>query len=418
MKRMLSALLVCAIALLLPAIARATDNTQSQESLRKSEYCPSAAMFSYRDLFVEAEQNGSSVPLTRAMTAVILARYSSADETAVVSGYGDVPASVWYAFGASWNILRGILPAKDDGLFHGDEAMTRESLCLTLQNYLNWSGRSLGKINAWYSFLDAGEMTRTPRAAAALMQEAGIMIEEDNGFFYPANPVSVGEAENVFLRFFGCLGQDQFPSMPISTVEGSDPVDRSWFDDACFIGHSQVVGMASYSSLDNMDYFCAVGYTAQNILEDYVQERNQRYGTLPRILRNYAGNYKKVYIMLGINDCDNNSDRVELFMNPMRQILDLVRETQPDAKIYILSLAPVGRETPMNVIYNVENVIFYSQMLKSLSREYNTEYLDIFRLMADSEGYMQDRFNDGDGIHIKAAQYSVLEEFLKCHTGS
>ena len=31
---------------------------------------------------------------------------------------------------------------------------------------------------------------------------------------------------------------------------------------------------------------------------------------------------------------------------------------------------------------------------------------------------MRDEFSTGDGIHIKASQYPLIEEYLKCHTGA
>ena len=125
--------------------------------------------------------------------------------------------------------------------------------------------------------------------------------------------------------------------------------------------------------------------------------------------------YKKVYIMLGINDASDKKDRVERFMTPMRKILDLVRELQPDATIYIISLTPVGRATPNLILYNRENTIFYSQMLKDLSREYGTEYLDVFRLLCDSEGYFKEGYS-GDGIHLQAKYYPLFADFLRTHT--
>ena len=93
-------------------------------------------------------------------------------------------------------------------------------------------------------------------------------------------------------------------------------------------------------------------------------------------------------------------------------------ETQPEATVYLISLAPVGRATPLNIAYNPENTSLYSQALKTLSREYSAEYLDIFRMMADAEGYFKDYFNAGDGIHIHPSGYQDLENFIKCHTAS
>ena len=126
--------------------------------------------------------------------------------------------------------------------------------------------------------------------------------------------------------------------------------------------------------------------------------------------------YGKVYIMLGINDCTDKDDQLDKFLTPMKQIIEMIQETQPNAEIYLLSLAPVGRQTPNNICYSLKNVVLFTQAVKSLAREYNTEYLDVFRLMADKNGYILDEYNAGDGIHIDAHHYDEILEFLKCHT--
>ena len=115
----------------------------------------------------------------------------------------------------------------------------------------------------------------------------------------------------------------------------------------------------SLSGLSSCGFFAVVGHTAQAV-EDYefYELPDRRYGTLSDAL--HAKSYGKVYIMLGINDSSLRDDRVERFMNPMRTILDLVKETQPCAKIYLLSLVPVGRYTPMNELYNPDSTVFCS----------------------------------------------------------
>ena len=417
MKRILAVLLILVLTLTFAVTALAEDDSAAI-SVQKSVYAPSASMAECKHLFKEAEMFGSSAYLNKAMTAVILARYSGAPEEAPSAPIcGDIDPAAWYAFGAQWAVSKGVMTPDEDGLFHPERSLNLEELCLAMNDFLSATGHSLKIINAWYSFLDAGNFSRRGRQAATLMQEAGVLIEGHDGFFYPANVLTVSQAEPVFLRFFGAMQNASFPGLPVATVAESDPVDDSWFDDACFIGHSQVVGMSMSFNLPKADFYCAIGYTAQNILDDYVEGPNNRYVTLPKALRNNADKYRKVYIMLGINDCDDSKDRIANFMRPMRQIMDLVKETQPNATIYLLSLAPVGRDIHMPVLYNPENCIVYSQAIKSLSREYGAEYLDIYRLMADDEGYMRDEFNSGDGLHFKASQYYVIKDYLKCHTG-
>lgn len=415
MKKLRTVLYLVIISLLLSSTAIASETGELHSP---SVLAASASMADYHDLFTEAERFGSA-PLNRAAAAVILARCANGEGTAGAGSVSsDVDSSAWYAAGVQWAVYHSVISLGEDGLFHPDEAMNREELSLALNNWLDATGHALYIINTWSSFSDAHLFSKPGRQAAALMQEAGVMIEDAGGYFYPGEIVTVQQAESIILRFLGALQRISFPELPVSSVPETAPVDPSWFNDACFIGHSQVVGMETYFSLGSADYYCSVGHCVKDVLEfEYYQGPEGGYGTLNKILHNYPGYYKKVYIMLGINDCSTEDDRVEQFMAPMRTLLDLVRETQPEAIIYLISLAPVGRYTPMNIAYNPANTILYSQALKTLSREYGTEYLDVFRMMADSEGYFKETFDAGDGIHIQAARYPEIEDFIRCHTG-
>lgn len=209
--------------------------------------------------------------------------------------------------------------------------------------------------------------------------------------------------------------EDLFFSVPVSTIPESEPADPSWFAGACVIGHSQAVGMRSSLGIPELDYYAISGLRASYALDcpDFVLP-NGRLGTLRKAMETWS--YDRIYVLLGINDCTAYESGLPRFKIAMEGVLDLLRETQPQAEICLLSLLPVGEMTTDPERYNRENVILYSQILKTISREYRTEYLDLFRLMADENGYLQSRFNNGDGIHLRTGEYKELKDFLLRHT--
>ncbi len=208
---------------------------------------------------------------------------------------------------------------------------------------------------------------------------------------------------------------ERFCPVPVSTVPESGAADPAWFSNACLIGHSQAEGMRDHMDLPQMDYYALNGLKASQALEIGIFPLpGGGMGSLRGGLSSRT--YDHVFILLGVNDCTKYESGPENFRTAMIGILNTVRETQPQADICLLSLLPVGRSTPDPLRYNRENVILYSQVLKSLSREYDTEYLDLFRPMADEEGYLDERCDSGDGIHLRVDQYEKLKEFFLTHT--
>lgn len=411
MKRVLSLLLTAVLlsALCLPARA----DGEEEPNRRVSEYCEAASMSDYRELFRDAESGGMGRDMTRAMLAGILYNiFGSAEDAETIPS--DVDASRWYAAGTAWALKKNIIPNDGNGTFSPDMPITREAFLITLYRCANAYGVSLPAINACTRSSD-GRPDGTGGADRRLHHPARRCDDRGYGRILP---LSRRRAARRWRGDHPPLSRSQrviLTALPISTVAESEPVSDDWFNDVCFIGHSQIVGMQKYSGLSGPDYYAVVGHTAQAVVDyEFYELPDGRYGTLSDAL--HAKSYGKVYIMLGINDSSLRDDRVERFMNPMRTILDLVKETQPGAKIYLLSLVPVGRYTPMNELYNPDSTVFYSQLVKTLSREYDTEYIDLFRMMCDKAGYFLNSFNSGDGIHIQSDRYPEIAEYLKRHT--
>ena len=164
---------------------------------------------------------------------------------------------------------------------------------------------SLPAINAWYSFLDGGLMTPEAQTAAFTIQRAGVMIEDTDGYFHYRDAVPLADGGD-HLRFLG--SSDILTALPVSTVAESEPVSDDWFNDVCFIGHSQIVGMQKYSGLSGRITTPSSGHTAQAVVDyEFYELPDGRYGTLSDAL--HAKSYGKVYIMLGINDSSLRDDR-------------------------------------------------------------------------------------------------------------
>ena len=405
-------LILCFILFLGPVPVYADNDPFSSPA--SSRFCAAASMAENRGIFLPVEKTGFTPPLTRSMAAEILYAIDPTPDLHPMSiTFSDVAPETSYYAAASWAVEKGLL-SSEGGSFSPDQALNREQLAVLLCAYLDHADMVLPEINESVAFYDAPFMSPDGRRAAEILQRGGVMAEASDGNFYPRANMSVAQAEPVFLRLMGAMRR-RFMTLPVATVLESDGVDASWFGDVCFIGHSQVVAMRMYFDFAGTDYLAEVGFTAPDMLvHKAFHQSSGRAGSLLRLLENKT--YGKVYVMLGINDVSDRKNRIEEFKEPMRRILDIVRETQPEAKLYLISLAPVGRAAPYPVIYNPEVTMLYSQAVKDLSREYGAEYIDLYRLLSDADGYMIDEYCVNDGIHIVPKAYEMLEEYFRTHT--
>ena len=107
-------------------------------------------------------------------------------------------------------------------------------------------------------------------------------------------------------------------------VPESDAVDDSYFDDAIFIGDSRTEKLSIMDAIENSEPF------------------------------------SKAYIMLGINELGWAYE--ELFIEKYEQIIDTLREINPNVTIYVQSILPVTKEKSDNdSIYNNPKIITQSK---------------------------------------------------------
>ena len=107
--------------------------------------------------------------------------------------------------------------------------------------------------------------------------------------------------------------------------------------------------------------------------------------------------YGKVYLLLGVNELGWYND--QRFYKAYGGLLDLVRDAQPDAQIYLQTLLPVTAE-------------------KSDSHAYLTnDLVDLHASFAGDDGALCPE-ESTDGVHLTKSAYQRWLEVLRTHTVS
>ena len=331
--------------------------------------------------------------------------------------FSDVSASSYYAGCINWAYESGLVSGTSGSTFSPERSVSREEICAILYKLAEKRGLTLNQTNAQTTFPDSTSINRAFLTAVTAMQRAGVISGRTDGYFYPMNAASRAEVATMLQKFIQDTGTA--PAADYSyygTVPESSAVSDSYFDDACFIGHSIVVGMKTYFNLLGADFYAANGMctTTMQTYKDFDLPDGGT-GTLPDALSQKS--YRKAYIMLGVNELSGaNYDR-QSFYSHMSAVLSLVRQKLPQAKVYLIALSPVTKmESEGSSIYNRENILAYNVLLQQLSREKGVGYLDFFSLFADAEGYMPPDGAAPDGIHPVQSQYAVMKNYIKTHT--
>lgn len=188
--------------------------------------------------------------------------------------------------------------------------------------------------------------------------------------------------------------------------------DISYFNDAAFLGDSRTLGISDYAGLEGADFYCDSGMMIFKLLEEGVTwQKTGNKVNLPEVLQKKQ--YGKIYIMLGMNELGYGN--TEMYLEQYRQVLQQIREWQPDAIIYIMANLHVSREkNNLETEFNNININDKNAASASLANGTDVFYLDANPLFTDEEGFLNSELTF-DGVHLYARYYDAWREFLLEH---
>ncbi|MBS1327769.1 MAG: hypothetical protein HP041_07205 [Oscillospiraceae bacterium] len=197
-----------------------------------------------------------------------------------------------------------------------------------------------------------------------------------------------------------------------TTAIGSGQVADSYFDDAAFIGDSRTQGLQLYTGLPNATFYATQGLMVDTFFSKKFVKAGGGKITIPDAMRNQT--FKKVYIMLGVNELGWVYEKV--FIQKYGEVVDKVKELQPDAKVYVQSILPVTKaKSDGDAIYNNTKISRYNELIEQMCREKGVTYLHV----ADAVGLDNGALPAGsatDGVHLNREYCYKWLDYLKTHT--
>ena len=178
--------------------------------------------------------------------------------------------------------------------------------------------------------------------------------------------------------------------------------DKSYFDDALFIGDSRTAGLQIYGTLDNADYFASAGLNLYTVNSVKVEVEKGKKIKLEQMLEENV--YGKVYIMLGINELGYDFDTT---VAKYQAFIEYIFEKQPQTIIYVCANMHVN--SLRNELDEIHNNAAINRMNEQISRFADGErvfYLDVNPLFDDEYGNLSQEYISDD-THLMGMYYTT-----------
>ncbi len=278
----------------------------------------------------------------------------------------------------------------------------------------NWQlyaepAREIAELFGWEPAYQPGKIPDTAEEGSPAGSAQGDGSGTDPAMPEGANPVDTppeddsGPLENA--------GEAGLPEMEQKTFQ---TVDETYFQDALFIGDSRTVGLRDYGRFETgPTFYASKGLTIFKLLtaEIVEQEGQRKKITVEEALGQKQ--FQKIYLMVGINELGTGD--AEKFGQAYREVVERIRELQPDAIIYIQSILKVTQERSEQGDYiNNEGVIARNEAIQTIADGKTIFYLDVNEAVCDESGCLNPEYS-GDGVHITAKYIYLWKDYLMSH---
>ena len=202
----------------------------------------------------------------------------------------------------------------------------------------------------------------------------------------------------------------------LAALAESPAVDRSYFNDACFLGDSLTQGMQLYDTgLPNARFCAYKGVGPNAVVNNTTCRRADGVKEIP--MEALASQQPRaLYILLGTNVLTSDSDYTS-FLTYYRLMLDMISQALPNTKIYVQSITPVRPEVSKKSpgLYK-ERLCEINDALSAIALEKGCTFLNLWEALADENGDLIEEYAQPDGYHLLPAGYDAWVDYLCTHT--
>lgn len=186
--------------------------------------------------------------------------------------------------------------------------------------------------------------------------------------------------------------------------------DRSYFDDALFIGDSRTVGLYEYGDLGNAVVLADSGMSVYKIFKHSFPLDTGEKMTLEEILSQRQ--FGKVYIMLGINELGYSFEQT---VDVYKDMVEQIESKQPDALIFLqANLHITEKKSATSPIYNNANINRFNQEVQDMADSMHRFYLDANELFDDENGNLSVEYTV-DESHVLGKYYAGWVDWILRH---
>ena len=177
-------------------------------------------------------------------------------------------------------------------------------------------------------------------------------------------------------------------------------VDKSYLNDALFIGDSRTLGLMEYGGVSQASYFADIGMSVFNLEKTTVTVAGYGKTDIRSLLKQKK--FGKIYFMMGINEAGYPWKTLE---KKYKETVAMIRDMQPDAQIFLCAnLMMTEEKSDQSKAINNKVICKINAMIEKLASKNEMYYIDVNEIFTDKKGNLCETYSN-DGVHVLGKYY-------------
>ena len=177
-------------------------------------------------------------------------------------------------------------------------------------------------------------------------------------------------------------------------------VDKSYLNDALFIGDSRTLGLMEYGGVSQASYFADSGMTVFDLEKTIVPVAGYGKTDIRSLLKQKK--FGKIYFMMGINEAGYPWKTLE---KKYKETVAMIRDMQPDALIFLCAnLMMTEEKSDQSKAINNKVICKINAMIEKLASKNEMYYIDVNEIFTDKKGNLCETYSN-DGVHVLGKYY-------------
>lgn len=118
-------------------------------------------------------------------------------------------------------------------------------------------------------------------------------------------------------------------------------------------------------------------------------------------------------ITLGVNGVSFMDE--DDFRNSYGKLIDDIKKESPNTKIVLQSIFPIASHYDKQIQINNEKICTSNGWILKIAEEKGVKYLDTYTALLGEDGYLPEKYQNGDGMHLNKEGFEVVLNFIKTH---